>query len=122
MTAEVSVEKLRFDNGESIIRMTSGTEVTGYYSTKEDGLKDLAGLQANSKVIVLLSAGFSVGYILASLAILVKDPNVGSLQLAGSLLSLWLGGVGAVVFVDARRKLKKVDRMVETLQDFDDNK
>lgn len=118
---EVSVKKADAEWGDKLIGVSWKQGDRGkinYFWDKESALEALSQSKTACKIHALLSGGMAIGFILTGLGILFKDPNIGQVQIAGALLTMGFGTVGAIGFVDTREKSKIVDRQISAVENF----
>ncbi len=123
MTAEIkaSVEKVEAEWGDKLIGVSWKQGNRGkinYFWDKESALEALSQSRTACKIHALLSGGITIGFIAAGLGILLKDPNIGEVQIAASITAIGFGIVGAIGFVDTKEKSEIVDKQISAVENY----
>ncbi len=115
------VEQFTSPRGESLIKVVTKHgkyNWVNYYENIDAALKGYKESRSYLNFMVMLSAGISIGTIVTSLTMLLKDPNVGPLQIAGIISPIGPGMIGIASFFDSRSKLNSVKSTIPEIENF----
>ncbi len=93
-----------------------------HFSDKESALKNKNSLHQQYRLTTFVIAGISIGSIVAGIAILLKDKDIGPIQATSGALAVAYGDIFGWAVLDRRNKAQIIDKQISALQEFDNSK